>query len=158
MTTPAEIRAYLHEHIPLSDDMGVTVLAVDADGVRLGAPLGPNINHRQTVFGGSVATLATLAAWALVHFRLREEEPETSFRVVIRRSSIDYPAPLLGDFEAFAPAPVVEEWSRFRTTLRRRSKARLTVAASVTSGGVVGATFEGEFVALATDAKVSSAA
>ena len=151
MTTPADIQTYLHEHIPLSADMGVTVLVADQSGVRLRAPLGPNINHRQTVFGGSAGTLATLAAWALVHFRLRGEEPGAAFRVVIRRSTVNYPAPLLDDFEAYAPAPPAERWERFLATLRRRGKARLTVMASVTSDGVVGATFEGEFVALAME-------
>lgn len=148
MHTPADIEAYLHEHIPLSADMAVTVLSSGADGVRLAAPLAPNINHRHAVFGGSAATLATLAAWALVHFRLRDEAPDTAYRVVIRRSAVEYPAPLLGDFEAFAPAPPPDEWGRFMESLRRRGKGRLNVAAEVTSVGTVGAKFEGEFVAL----------
>jgi thioesterase domain-containing protein len=152
-THPAEVERYLHGHIPLSRDMGVTVVSYDpVQGVHLAAPLGPNVNHRQTVFGGSAAALATLAAWAVVHFGLRvTDDPERAYRVVVRRSTVEYPAPLAGDFEAYAPAPSAADWSRFVATLRRRGKARLTLSATVTSGGVIGVTFEGEFIALNPD-------
>ena len=49
------IERYLHEHIPLTTHMEVGVDRIDDTGVRLTAPLAPNINHRQTAFGGSVA-------------------------------------------------------------------------------------------------------
>jgi thioesterase domain-containing protein len=57
-----ELQAYLHAHIPLSAAMQVSVDAVAADGVTLRAPLAPNINHRETVFGGSASAVAILAA------------------------------------------------------------------------------------------------
>jgi len=46
---PAELEQYLHEHIPLSKAMAVFVVSVAQDAVVLGAPLAPNINHRETV-------------------------------------------------------------------------------------------------------------
>jgi thioesterase domain-containing protein len=61
--TPIELERYLHEHIPLSHAMRVGVVTVDAGTVVLRAPLEPNINHRETVFGGSASALAILAAW-----------------------------------------------------------------------------------------------
>jgi hypothetical protein len=61
--SPAELERYLHEHIPLSRAMGVAVDSATTDGVRLRAPLAPNINHRETVFGGSASALCILAAW-----------------------------------------------------------------------------------------------
>ncbi len=65
------IQDYLHEHIPLSKAMGVSVVEADAVGIVLSAPLEPNINHRDTVFGGSASSLAVLAAWSVVHFGLQ---------------------------------------------------------------------------------------
>ena len=61
-TTAPELASDLHAHIPLSAAMQVSVAAVDADGVTLQAPLAPNINHRDTVFGGSASAVAILAA------------------------------------------------------------------------------------------------
>jgi len=63
MVTLGELQDYLHEHIPISSAMGVRVVACDESGVRLTAPLYPNINHRATVFGGSASAVAILAAW-----------------------------------------------------------------------------------------------
>ena len=51
----AEVEDYLHQHIPLSLYMEVKVKQADEYGVTLQAPLEPNINHRSTVFGGSVS-------------------------------------------------------------------------------------------------------
>jgi thioesterase domain-containing protein len=53
-----ELEHYLHEHIPLSQDMGVEVVMADWNGVTLRAPLTPTINHRETVFGGSASAAA----------------------------------------------------------------------------------------------------
>lgn len=60
-----DLEQYLHEHIPLSRAMGVEVQEADWNGVTLRAPLAPNNNHRETVFGGSASAVAILAAWAL---------------------------------------------------------------------------------------------
>ena len=54
---PFELEAYLHEHIPLSKAMGVSVVSVEEGIVILRAPLAPNINHRETVFGGVTEAL-----------------------------------------------------------------------------------------------------
>src|SRR5581483_6434170 len=66
-----EIEQYLHRHIPLSAAMGVRVRAASPERVELAAPLAPNINHHETLFGGSGAAIATLSAWTLVNIRLR---------------------------------------------------------------------------------------
>ena len=47
---PNELELYLHEHIPLSKAMAVSVVVANQDEVVLGAPLEPNINHREAVF------------------------------------------------------------------------------------------------------------
>lgn len=68
--SPGELQTYLHAHIPLSGAMQVSVVQAALEGVVLSAPLAPNINHRDTVFGGSASAVASLAAWSLLHTRL----------------------------------------------------------------------------------------
>jgi thioesterase domain-containing protein len=114
--------------------------------VRLAAPLAPNINHRSTVFGGSAAALATLAAWALVHLRLAEQG--YSGRLVIRRSSMDFEQPIAGAFEAVAQAPDAQRWRRFSAAVARGRPARLEMHAALTFHGARAGAFTGEFVAL----------
>ena len=143
------VERYLHEHIPLSRDMGVTVEACDEAGVRLRAPLAPNLNHRHTAFGGSLSALPILAAWTLVHTRLSATLP-CPCRVVIRSNRTEYVAPVRGDFAAFCPSPPPEAWDRFVRTLERRGLARIELSAEVRcdADGTLGATFAGEYVAL----------
>ncbi|WP_370677334.1 YiiD C-terminal domain-containing protein [Pleomorphomonas sp. PLEO] len=65
-----DLESYLHEQIPLSQAVGVSVRSVTDGGVTLAAPLAPNINHKSTVFGGSASPLSILAAWSTLHVRL----------------------------------------------------------------------------------------
>ena len=147
--TELELELYLHTHIPLSAAMQVSVLAASPEQVRLAAPLGPNINHRRTVFGGSAAALATLAAWALLHLRLAS----LGFhgRLVIRRSSMDFEQPIAGDFEAAADAPPEDTWQRFRAAVSRSRPARIEMRSTLSFDGARVGAFTGEFVALPAD-------
>ena len=140
------LEAYLHSHIPLTRAMQVQVVSVDQAGVRLRAPIEPNINHRNTVFGGSAATLAILSGWTLIHTRLRASG--FSGRIVIQRTSVDYHQPIHTDFESFCPAPDSERWNRFATALHRRGRARIILTAELSGDGGVAGSFEGAYVAM----------
>jgi len=144
----SSIERYLHEQIPLSAAMGIRVTHAAVDCVRLSAPLGPNINHNETVFGGSAASVATLAAWALLHLRLTGEGVRA--RVVIQRSRMEYQRPIPGDFEARCRFADTAGWDRFRTLLGRRGRARITLAADLIYQDECVSAFEGEFVAIAS--------
>jgi thioesterase domain-containing protein len=133
-------------HIPLSVAMGVQVKVATPLHVLLSAPLAPNINHHHTVFGGSGVVLATLAAWTLLHLRLENERLDA--QLVIQRSSMEYERPIAGDFEAecrFADEPA---WCRFRSTLERRGRARMTLTARLLHAAHEMGSFVGDFVAL----------
>lgn len=139
--TPSELERYLHRHIPLTKAMQLRVVQVHPDRVVLAAPLAPNINHRETVFGGSIAAVATLAAWSLVHVRLRGLGLES--RLVIHRNTMEYRRPITGEFTARADIRDEAAWKRFVETFRRRGKARIRVQAQVAQL-TVGANHAGE--------------
>lgn len=145
-TSLAEVEAYLHKHIPLSADMGVRVLACDATGVALRAPLAPNINHRATVFGGSVSAAAILAAWTWLNFSLRGAGHAS--RLVIQRNTVDYLAPIAGEFEARCPGLPAAQFASFVRMLERHGKARATLTAEIRYKGDKAATFSGDYVAV----------
>jgi thioesterase domain-containing protein len=144
--SPKELENYLHVHIPLSKAMEVSVLEVRPQSVTLSVPLAPNINHRDTVFGGSASAVAILAAWSLLHTRLAGER--IASRLVIQRNTMSYALPIDGTFTAVAIAPSEEDWAQFLRTLRRKGKARITVASELHFAGQVAGRLEGEFAAL----------
>ncbi len=146
---PAELEQYLHEHIPLSKDMGVRVMSANADAVILQAPLEPNINHRETVFGGSASALAILAAWSLLHIRMLAEGIDC--RLVVQRNTMEYDKPIFGKFTARSSLEQPEDWARFTRMLARRGMARITVESVLEHEGQVAGRLGGEFVALSAN-------
>lgn len=144
--TPTDLQAYLHEHIPLSAAMQVDVRVAAPEQIVLGAPLAPNINHRDTVFGGSASALAILSAWSLLHVRLTADGYET--RLVIQRNTMSYEQAILGNFTAHALAPTAEAWGTFTRMLQRKGKARIAISSTLHCDGQTVGRFEGEFVAL----------
>ena len=149
MIGAAQAEAYLHEHVPLTRQMQVRVAACDPEGVRIAAPLSPNINHVGTVFAGSASALAMLAGWTLIHARLAEWPFAAT--LVIRRGRIDYDRPIDGDFEAWCPAPAAGEWDRFGADLRA-GRGRLELTVEVRREGRRMASFNGVYVALRNEA------
>lgn len=141
----AEVEAYLHTHIPLSAGMGIRVVACDATGVTLRAPLAPNINQHSTVFGGSTSAVGILSAWTWLHFALRSAG-HTS-RLVIQRNTVDYLAPIKRDFEARCTGIPAAQFEEFLRTLDRYGKARASLTAVLTCEGEKVATFAGDYVA-----------
>jgi thioesterase domain-containing protein len=143
--SPQSLEQFLHHEIPLSRAMQVMALDVSEHSVRLSAPLAPNLNHHATVFGGSSCAVAMLAAWSLLHVRLRVSLPSVS--IVIQRQTMKYDRPILGTFSARALLAEPAEWPQFVRLLARRGRARITVASTLDYAGDTAGHFSGDFVA-----------
>jgi thioesterase domain-containing protein len=141
-----DIEQYLHEHIPLSKAMGVQVKAASWEGVELLAPLAPNINHQETVFGGSASAVAILSAWSLIHVRLMSEG--ASGRIVIHRNTMLYERPITDQFTAIATMPDEAAWPKLVAALNRKRMARISVPSMLVCAGERVGRLEGEFVVL----------
>jgi thioesterase domain-containing protein len=140
------VEQYLHRHIPLTAAMGARVASVTLRRAELRAPLAPNINHRETVFGGSAAALAILASWTLLHVRCASAG--VAARLVIQRHEMSYAEPIGGDFTAVCELTDEPAWERFLATLQRRGRARIELSAQLFHAARVAASSRGEFVAL----------
>lgn len=144
--TAAELQDYLRSRIPLSAAMAVEVRRADPDAVELYAPLEPNTNHRDTVFGGSASALAILAAWSALHVRMRDAG--LAGRIVIHSNTMTYARPIVAGFTARSRSPAGEDWDRLRATVARGRMARAVVAAELECRGERVGEFEGQFAVL----------
>lgn len=142
LMSTAELEAYLYQHIPLSKAMGVVVIE-NASRVILEAPLGPNINHQSSVFGGSESALALLAGWAWIRERVIPTYPNA--QLVIASTKVTFTRPALGSFTATCEAV---DHSRFFDHLSRKGKARINLTILLHSEGVVVGKMDGEFAAV----------
>jgi len=147
--SPAELERYLHEHIPLTAAMQISVRETSATTIVIAAPLPPNINHRHTAFGGSISTLATVAAWSWLHVDSTRLHLPT--RLVIRSNRVEYLKPVVGEFIATCAPPSPEAYEGYHEALRRKGTGRIEMTSTVTCEGVLAATFSGVFVGIRPD-------
>ena len=144
----ARLERYMHGAIPQVVQMQVKVAAFDAASLTLTAPLAPNINHEQTAFGGSIASLATLACWGYL-WLLLEDEPH--MHMVVNEAHIRYLKPVTATLTARCTAPAAEILQKFQDTLARRGKARIELKAVIDQDGAACAEYTGSFVAYRQD-------
>lgn len=135
----------VRREIPLAGAMEIEALFFDARGLCLRAPLAPNVNHKLTAFGGSLANVATLAGWGLVQLLVRE----LGFPVivVIQECRVQYLQPVASDIEALALLPDADRIDKFLRTLTRHGRARLEIDAHIPANGEPAVIFSGQFVA-----------
>ena len=133
--------------IPLARAMQLRIGAWDGDHLAINAPLGPNINDKGCAFGGSLASLMTLAGWGLIVLKLRALGRNCD--IFVQDSTIRYLAPVWSDFDAVAALADGESWPAFLAVLAERGRARLNVVCRVAlADGKAAATFEARFVAM----------
>lgn len=142
-----EFQRYLSERMPITgpSGMGFRVVRFDDDKVAIRAPLAANINDKNTAFGGSISSLLTITAWAMV-VRLLSATEQTMPHVLIQKCSIEYLIPIEGDFEAIALRPDGASASRFLGMMRQFGKARIAVRSTISIQDQEAALFEGSFV------------
>lgn len=124
----AKLENYLWQHIPISSAMGIRVDFASPSKVILEAPFDKNINHKKTVFGGSLHAVATLACWSLLHINLANFQ---GTQIVIASSEVKYLAPVNADFKAQSGMSDPSEWERFVKILEKMGKARIKLSAKI---------------------------
>lgn len=123
------------------------ITGYDGHRLHLRAPLAANVNDKGSAFGGSLASLMTLAAWGLATLKLREAE--LAAEVYVQDSQLRYLRPLYAALEVQAVLAPEQHWSEFIATYLTRGKARARMLAEAHApDAAVVARFEGRFVAL----------
>ena len=115
--------------------------------LRLRAPLAPNVNDKGTAFGGSLASMMTLAAWGLTTLQVGQAGLDAE--VYVADSQLRYLTPVREDLLVEAWLEDGQDWAGFLSTLRSRGRARTTLQAQVLLGdGAPAATATSRYVAI----------
>lgn len=128
--------------------MGIRVESANPERMVLSASFLKNINHKKTVFGGSLHAVATLACWSLLHVNLIKFYK--GIQIVIANSEVKYLAPVTSDFKAECHFPHVDVWERFLAILQKKGKARLHLNATIFEKDQLCVDYSGVFVAFAS--------
>jgi len=142
-----DLENYIHEQIPISQALGVSVVEANLDQIILSAVFKNNINHKSTVFGGSLHAVCTLACWSLVYLNLKQLEK--NYEVVITKSTIQYLLPVKNDFKSIATVDRSDAgWQKFLKILERKNKSKITLSAKITQAGQPAVQYFGTFAGL----------
>lgn len=121
---------------------------LEAGVLHLRAPLDANVNDKGCAFGGSLASLMTLAGWGLVNVRLREAGLAAD--VFVADSQVRYVKPVFSELQAQARLDAGETWNAFLDRLRTRTRAAIGIMTEVKlPDGGIACSAQSRYVAIA---------
>lgn len=147
-----ELENELLSTIPLTRTMQISVLDYDGTSLRLLAPLQPNINDKGCAFGGSLASVMTLACWGLARSALAEGGHEAD--IYVQDSHVEYLAPVWTEIVASAAPAAGKSLEDFVRMFRTRGKARISLTARIDNLGQEAARLTARFVAKKREEKL----
>ena len=142
-----ELLRHQFQTMPPVAAMQITVQGLDAGRLRLQAPLQANLNDKANAFGGSLASMMTLASWGWLSLHLGLSGHDAD--VYVADSQLRYLQPVYEDLQASAAPEPEADWEEFLNALSKRGKARIQMQAQVElATGQAAAIFSGRFVAI----------
>lgn len=144
-TLLSSVQNYLNENIPITQELGVTVQSFNGYSITIKAPLVPNINHRETVFGGSLVSVAILAGWTILHLKMQKNDIKA--RLVIQHSTMSFLEPVDDDFIAECSLDL-DMWEKFKNMLSKKGKSRITLLSRIWKNDILAGEHHGIYVAI----------
>jgi len=145
-----ELQNIWHKTIPLSKAMNIEISYYNGHFLQTSCDLIFNKNLHNTMFAGSIYTLATLTGWAWVHMQLRHFQKNNTCvgDIVLADASIRYKAPLKGVARAFTSLNDVNN-EQEKCDLHRLAigkKAHFEINVNIACGDNIVANFKGLYV------------
>ena len=137
-----------YQAMPPVAAMQLGIAGYDGQRLQLHAPLAAHVNDKGCAFGGSLASMMTLASWGLVW--LQVEAAGLHADVFVADSQVRYLAPLFADLHVEAELAPDADWPSFIARLHERGRARASLLAHARlPGGGNAAEFTARYVAIA---------
>ena len=148
LTCSKALQDIWHDTIPLSKAMNIQISYFDGQELITHCDASFNKNLHNTMFAGSIYTLATLSGWGWVYLQLQRQQLQGD--IVLAKANIEYHAPITGPGYAKVSSDSVSgDFSR----LALGKNSRINLTAHLYSGEHVAATFTGSYVVLAPKPK-----
>lgn len=138
-----QLQSTWHQTIPMSKAMGMSADYFDGQQFVTHCDVAFNKNLHNTMFAGSIYTLATLTGWGWVYLTLQQANLDAD--IVLAKADIKYLAPI----PDVACAKVdVDKIKGDLTQFSQSNKAKFNLTVNLLSGDKVAATFNGAYVAI----------
>ncbi|MDO4640510.1 MAG: YiiD C-terminal domain-containing protein [Neisseria sp.] len=147
--TAAELQTFLRQNIPAAQALDIQVIDCTPQAVTLLMPYRLNHNHKNTVFGGSIALGATLCGWSAVHINC----PAAAGNIVIQTGETRYLRPATSDLLIRTQIENAQAWQEIHTSLNTTGKGKITLKTEMYSEDQLVAVFSGKYVAVKTNSQ-----
>lgn len=141
-------QAFLYAEIPMVEYMQLQLHEITPRRLTASAPIAPNINDKQTVFGGSSAALMTICGWSLIKSQL--EGAGWHNDVVIHQAKTHWQKAQSDDLSIQVSLNDEVDWDDVLTQVSRNKRPiRISVNCTVTNQqGQTCTAMTGQFVIL----------
>lgn len=138
-----QLQTTWHETIPLSKAMKIEISFYDGEQLLTSCDTKFNKNLHNTMFAGSIYTLATLTGWGWVYLEMERQNLKAD--IVLADANIRYHKPVKGPANGRV---LNENVNADLSTFQSRGKVRFKIETSILCGDEVVATFSGLYFAI----------
>lgn len=86
-----ELNRFLHTEIPATQFMQLKILEFKQKNLLSTAPIQPNINDKNTFFGGSSSSLMIICGWSLIKLLCKQSKVEADIVIVSNQARWNQP-------------------------------------------------------------------
>ena len=110
-----ELQNYIENNIPIVQKMGFSINEIGDDKVIVSGEYCTHINHTNSVFGGSISSIMTLAGWTRV--KILSEEIDPSSTVIIQNNSTNFIKPVTEDYQVYTEKIELTEIKKLKKSI-----------------------------------------
>lgn len=143
----------IRDRIPITRNLAFSLTFWDGRELGLSAPFGPNRNHHDTVFGGSLAMASIVSGYAMTFMSLDDVlGPDWTDRhtLVIRDFKCRYLRPVEGDLHTVSSPEDPAALGVFTGGIKQGEKSRLKVITTISSPDTILLRCRATYVAFST--------
>lgn len=143
-----ELQNYIVKNIPIVKEMGFIIEDIGDNQVIVSGEYKKHINHTNSVFGGSISSVMTLAGWGRV--RVLIEDIDKNAVILIKSNSTNFIKPVVEDYIVITESLLEKDIEKFKKIYNKFGKGRIMVNAVLKhrNSNEILAEFIGEFVAI----------
>ena len=135
----------LHDEIPLTKLMQLSLQNYNDKELITTAPLDININDKGTAFGGSLSTVTIISSWSMC-WLLSQELQYDSKNIVVIKNENSYLKPVTKNIICHTTRPDQDEINILKEKLEKKGSASISIQSKIIEDGNVCVEFEGLYV------------
>lgn len=143
--TEKELEKKLHNQIPMTKLMELTIVSINNNKLITKAPLAININDKGTAFGGSLNTINIISSWSLCFLLSQQFKIEHS-SIVIFKNETKFLRPVTKDINCHTFMPSSDELYALEEKIKSKKSGSIKIYSQIIENEKVCVDFVGTYV------------